>query len=141
MAESDFQNIEVCVFDAYGTLFDVHSPTAKAATSMGGKAGAVSELWRRKQLEYTWLRSLMPAYADFWQVTGDGLDYALEAHGIDDEALRAVVAAVDEQDPGRGRPGRPRGSPPRASRERCRRHGAGGATRSAASPGSPPSPG
>ena len=88
MAESDFQNIEVCVFDAYGTLFDVHSPTAKAATSMGGKAGAVSELWRRNQLEYTWLRSLMPASADFWQVTGDGLDYALEANGIDDEALR-----------------------------------------------------
>ncbi len=88
MAESDFHNIKACVFDAYGTLFDVHSPTAKVAASMGGKADAVSKLWRQKQLEYTWLRSLMPAYADFWQVTGDGLDYALEANGIDDGPLR-----------------------------------------------------
>jgi 2-haloacid dehalogenase len=55
---------------------------------MGGKAEAVSRLWRQKQLEYTWLRSLMGAHADFWQVTGDALDYALESHGIDDRELR-----------------------------------------------------
>ena len=70
MSGSDFTDIKACVFDAYGTLFDVHSPTAKVAASMGGKADAVSRLWRQKQLEYTWLRSLMPAHVEFWQVTG-----------------------------------------------------------------------
>jgi 2-haloacid dehalogenase len=52
------------------------------------KADALSRLWRQKQLEYTWLRSLMRAHADFWQVTGEALDYALAAHGIDDPGLR-----------------------------------------------------
>lgn len=88
MSGTDFTDIKACVFDAYGTLFDVHSPTAKVAASMGGRADAVSKLWRQKQLEYTWLRSLMPVHVDFWQVTGDALDYALEANGIDDPALR-----------------------------------------------------
>lgn len=88
MSGSEFADIKACVFDAYGTLFDVHSATAKVAASMGGKADTVSRLWRQKQLEYTWLRSLMPAHADFWQVTGDALDYALEANGIDDAGLR-----------------------------------------------------
>jgi 2-haloacid dehalogenase len=88
MASAPISSVKACVFDAYGTMFDVHSPTAKAAQAMGGKAEAVSRLWRQKQLEYTWLRSLMGAHADFWQVTGDALDYALESHGIDDAALR-----------------------------------------------------
>jgi 2-haloacid dehalogenase len=88
MASAPITSVKACVFDAYGTMFDVHSPTARAAEAMGGKAEAVSRLWRQKQLEYTWLRSLMGAHADFWQVTGDALDYALESHGIDDGALR-----------------------------------------------------
>ena len=88
MANAPIAGVKACVFDAYGTMFDVHSPTARAAQAMGGKADAVSRLWRQKQLEYTWLRSLMRAHADFWQVTGDALDYALESHGIDDQALR-----------------------------------------------------
>jgi 2-haloacid dehalogenase len=88
MASAPISSVRACVFDAYGTMFDVHSPTARAAEAMGGKADAVSRLWRQKQLEYTWLRSLMGAHADFWQVTGDALDYALESHGIDDRALR-----------------------------------------------------
>lgn len=88
MATPPISGVKACVFDAYGTMFDVHSATAKAARAMGGKADAVSRLWRQKQLEYTWLRSLMGAHADFWQVTGEALDYALESHGIDDGALR-----------------------------------------------------
>jgi 2-haloacid dehalogenase len=82
------QNIQACVFDAYGTLFDVHSAVAKHRPRIGEKADALSMLWRTKQLEYTWLRSLMRAHADFWQVTQDGLDYAMETCGIDDPGLR-----------------------------------------------------
>ncbi len=79
---------KACVFDAYGTLFDVHSPTARESAALGERAEAVSNLWRQKQLEYTWLRSLMRRHADFWQVTGDGLDFALATHGVSDPALR-----------------------------------------------------
>jgi len=75
------------VFDAYGTLFDVHSATAKETATLGAKADAVSQLWRQKQLEYSWLRSLMGRHADFWQVTRDGLEFALASHGLDDPAL------------------------------------------------------
>ena len=82
------EGIRACVFDAYGTLFDVHAPMAKLATEIGPKAEEVSRLWRQKQLEYTWLRSLMGVHADFWHVTGDALDYALEFHGIDDLGLK-----------------------------------------------------
>jgi 2-haloacid dehalogenase len=83
-----FATVKVCVFDAYGTLFDVHSPVGRAAEALGDKAQAVSGTWRDKQLQYTWLRSLMRAHADFWQVTGDALDYALALYGIDDPAVR-----------------------------------------------------
>ena len=89
MSESAFDDIAACVFDAYGTLFDVHSAVAHGGAALGDKAAAVSALWRQKQLEYTWLRSLMGAHADFRRVTEDGLDYALAAHGVEDEALKA----------------------------------------------------
>lgn len=89
MTNSEFSDVQACLFDAYGTLFDVHSAVAKEAKALGDKAQAVSATWRQKQLEYTWLRSLMRAHADFWQVTGDALDYALSAQGVDDPALRA----------------------------------------------------
>ena len=61
---------------------------------MGDKADALGELWRRKQLEYTSLRSLMDRYEDFWRVTGDALDYSLAALGIDDAALRDDLMAL-----------------------------------------------
>ncbi|MEQ9516621.1 HAD-IA family hydrolase, partial [Roseitalea porphyridii] len=77
------------VFDAYGTLFDLINPVAARAARIGDKAEALSELWRRKQLEYSWLRSLMGQHADFWQVTGEALDYAMAALGVEDLALRA----------------------------------------------------
>ena len=89
MPEHHFRGIRACVFDAYGTLFDVHSAVARYRDRLGSEADAVSAAWRAKQLEYTWQRSLMGRYVDFWQVTGDGLDYALEAHGIEDLSLRS----------------------------------------------------
>ena len=82
------EGIRACVFDAYGTLFDVGSPVQKLATEIGEKASGLAALWRQKQLEYTWLRSLMGVHADFWHVTGDALDYSLEALKIDDPGLR-----------------------------------------------------
>jgi len=80
-------DIRACVFDAYGTLFDVHSAVGAHRERLGQQANEVSNVWRTKQLEYTWLRSLMGDYTEFWQVTGEALDYALDAHGIDDKSL------------------------------------------------------
>ena len=80
------QSIDVgaLVFDAYGTLFDVHSVTALAEELVPGRGAALSQLWRAKQLEYTWLGSLMAVpRADFAAVTAQALDYALAALGID----------------------------------------------------------
>jgi len=85
---SEFSAIKACVFDAYGTLFDVHSAVGRHRARLGENAAAVSTLWRTKQLEYTWLRSLMQRHADFWQVTADALDYALDSFGVNDSALR-----------------------------------------------------
>jgi len=83
------KDIDACVFDAYGTLFDVAAAAAHCKDDLGDNAASLSALWRTKQLEYTWLRSLMGEYVEFWQVTSDGLDYALETLGLDgDEALR-----------------------------------------------------
>jgi 2-haloacid dehalogenase len=84
---SSFIGIRACVFDAYGTLFDVHSAVGRHRERLGDKADAVSMAWRTKQLEYTWLRSLMGRYVDFWQVTGHALAYALDAHGVRDPRL------------------------------------------------------
>src|SRR6201986_2347574 len=65
------------VFDAYGTLFDVHSVVVRAGSAIPGDLHALSILWRRKQLEYTWLRSLMERYEDFWNVTEAALRSAV----------------------------------------------------------------
>jgi 2-haloacid dehalogenase len=80
--------IKACVFDAYGTLFDVHSAVGKHRERLGEIADQVSAVWRTKQLEYTWLRSLMGQHADFWQVTHDALDYAFDMHAVKDQDLR-----------------------------------------------------
>ena len=88
MNQSALNGIKACVFDAYGTLFDGHSAVAQHTHQMAN-ASIVSMLWRSKQLEYTWLRTLMGRYVDFWQVTGDALDFALDTHGISDSQLRA----------------------------------------------------
>jgi 2-haloacid dehalogenase len=86
--ESLIPNIKACVFDAYGTLFDVHSAVGKYSERLGDVSDQVSSIWRTKQLEYTWLRSLMKKHADFWQVTQDALDYALDVFNIMDKQLR-----------------------------------------------------
>jgi 2-haloacid dehalogenase len=86
--------IEAFVFDAYGTLFDVHAAVRRHATAVGQDAAAFSELWRSKQLEYTWVRSLMGAYRDFAAVTADALDYAFARfpsvdHGLREQLLKS----------------------------------------------------
>ena len=83
------RTIHAAVFDAYGTLFDLSAIAGGAADALGAKTEALARLWRQKQVEYTWLRSLMGAYADFWQVTGEALDYAMSSLDLKDPALRA----------------------------------------------------
>lgn len=87
------EGIRACVFDAYGTLFDVGSPVAKLASELGEKADPLTALWRQKQLEYTWLRSLMGVHVDFWHVTGDALDFALDALAISEPGLKDELMA------------------------------------------------
>ncbi len=89
MPDRSLAATRACVFDAYGTLFDLTSAARRCADALGDRADALGALWRTRQLEYTWLRSLMGAHADFWQVTGESLDYALAVLGIADAALRA----------------------------------------------------
>jgi 2-haloacid dehalogenase len=75
--------IRALVFDAYGTLYDVHSVRSLATELCGDKGELVTQLWRLKQLEYTWLRGMMRAYEDFWQITRAALEYSLQAAGIE----------------------------------------------------------
>jgi 2-haloacid dehalogenase len=86
---STIGGIKACVFDAYGTLFDVHSAVGKHRARLGDVADQVSAVWRTKQLEYTWLRSLMGRHADFWQVTREALEFAFEMHAVKDSELNA----------------------------------------------------
>jgi len=88
MAAPALVGIRACVFDAYGTVFDFASAAAECGDILGERASALTTLWRDKQLQYTWLRSLQHQHADFWQVTGDALDFALAALGISDPGLR-----------------------------------------------------
>ncbi len=80
--------INACVFDAYGTLFDVNAPVAKLRDEIGEKADKLAEIWRAKQLAYSWLRSLMRDYVEFWAITGDALDFAMRQLEMDDPDLR-----------------------------------------------------
>jgi 2-haloacid dehalogenase len=91
MSDNTLSSCRAFVFDAYGTLFDVGSAVGKLRDSVGDEADRLSAIWRQKQLEYTWLRSLMGDFADFWAVTGDALDYALEQVGKKDPVLRAKL--------------------------------------------------
>jgi 2-haloacid dehalogenase len=80
--------IEACVFDAYGTLFDFNTAAAGARDELGADWQKLSDLWRLKQLQYTWLRGLAGHHAEFWQVTGDALDFALAQLKIERPGLR-----------------------------------------------------
>ena len=91
--------ITTCIFDAYGTLFDVAAAARVAAAEPGREDFAahwprIAADWRAKQLEYTWLRAVAGRHRDFWDVTQDGLDWALEASGLDDPALRERLLAL-----------------------------------------------
>ena len=87
-ASPSLKDVGACVFDAYGTLFDFAAAAGRCRDALGDKADALTDLWRTKQLQYTWLRSLMGAYIEFWQVTGDALDFAMSSLDIEDDALR-----------------------------------------------------
>ena len=89
MAHTELRIIDACVFDAYGTLFDVGSAAKRCADILGDKADALTAQWRTSQLQYTWLRSLMGRHADFRQVTGEALGFAMDALGIADNGLKA----------------------------------------------------
>jgi 2-haloacid dehalogenase len=80
--------IELCVFDAYGTLYDFNSAVARHNEAIGPRAQALSDMWRAKQISYTWLRNSMGTYAKFWQVTGEALDHCLAACGLADPTIR-----------------------------------------------------
>jgi 2-haloacid dehalogenase len=80
--------IRACVFDAYGTLFDIASAVDACRDEIGPEADRLNQMWRDKQLAYTWLRAAQGRHADFWQVTGDALDFALETFAIDRPGLR-----------------------------------------------------
>lgn len=82
----------IYLFDAYGTLFDVHSATARHAAELGAEAERLSEIWRTKQLEYTWIHAATGQRATFWELTERSLDYAIAASGARvDDATRALL--------------------------------------------------
>lgn len=86
--------IELCVFDAYGTLYDFNSAVARHRPAIGPGADALTEMWRIKQIQYTWLRNSMGAYAKFWQVTGEALDHCLAAQDIAAADIRDKLMAA-----------------------------------------------
>lgn len=87
--------IKAVVFDAYGTLFDIQSVAAHVEDAFPGRGEYVTQVWRLKQLEYTWLRSLMGTYEDFWTVTRESLAYTLATLGLDvDDGLLGRIAAA-----------------------------------------------
>ena len=88
MVEAALPGIRACVFDAYGTVFDFASAAAGCRDVLGGQAERLTQLWRDKQLQYSWLRAVQGRHADFWQVTGDALDFTLDTLGLAEPALR-----------------------------------------------------
>ena len=85
------------VFDAYGTLFDVHSAINRHRAAAGPDADRFSELWRAKQLEYTWTLTLAGRYVDFWALTERALDYALARFPSVDPALRPSLRNIADE--------------------------------------------
>ena len=81
--------VRACVFDAYGTLFDFASAARRCRDVLGDSFEKLTVLWRDKQLQYTWLRAAQGRHADFWQLTGDALDFSLETLMLDQPGLRA----------------------------------------------------
>ena len=88
---SRLTGVRACVFDAYGTVFDFASAAARAAPIYRSTVAPQTTLWRDKQLQYTWLRTLQGRYVDFWQITGDALDFALDSLAIQTPRLRETL--------------------------------------------------
>jgi 2-haloacid dehalogenase len=88
MSQRPLSSVKACVFDAYGTLFDFAAAAKSCRDVLGDDVERLTALWRDKQLQYTWLRAVQGRHADFRQVTGDALDFALETLRIDKPALR-----------------------------------------------------
>jgi 2-haloacid dehalogenase len=88
MTGGPLTGVKACVFDAYGTLFDFASAARNCREVPAETNAALTALWRDKQLQYTWLRAVQGLHADFWQVTGDALDYSLETLALDKLGLR-----------------------------------------------------
>jgi 2-haloacid dehalogenase len=85
---SQLTGVRACVFDAYGTIFDFASAVARCSGVPEHQRADLASIWRDKQLQYTWLRTLQGRYADFWRITGDALDFALDSLDLRDSALR-----------------------------------------------------
>jgi 2-haloacid dehalogenase len=88
MNETPLTGVRACVFDAYGTLFDVASAARACRDVLGDDAERLAGLWRDKQLQYSWLRAVQGRHADFWQVTGDALDFAMDSLALRGPGLR-----------------------------------------------------
>ena len=93
------RNVTACVFDAYGTLFDVNSAAAKCKEKLGDKWEKFANVWRTTQLEYTWLRSLMKKHKNFWQITEDSLDHAMETFNINKNMRKELLNLYKELSP------------------------------------------
>ena len=78
----------VCIFDAYGTLFDVNAACRELSIEVGEKWEELATLWRLRQVEYTWLRNSMNEYIDFWEITENALEYAMEVLSIENKILK-----------------------------------------------------
>jgi HAD superfamily hydrolase (TIGR01493 family) len=85
---TELRGVQAGVFDAYGTLFDFAAAARKCRDVLGDDIDRLTALWRDKQLQYTWLRAAQQQHTDFWQVTGDALDFALETSGLKKSGLR-----------------------------------------------------
>ena len=90
----ELRRFDACIFDAYGTLFDVSAAAKRYNTSIGDQWEELASIWRDKQLEYSWLRSLMGEYVSFWEITENALDYALSNLKINDPLLRKNLLAL-----------------------------------------------
>jgi 2-haloacid dehalogenase len=86
--------IRACVFDAYGTLFDVSAAAARCREAIGPRHEQLAALWREKQLQYTWLRAVQGRHADFAQVTSDALDFSMETLGLNDGLLKKKLMSL-----------------------------------------------
>lgn len=94
MARNRLEGIRACIFDAYGTLFDYRSAASRCRDVLGENFDQVNALWREKQLQYSWLRAIQGRHVDFWQVTGEALDFALDTAAIADSTVRDRLMAM-----------------------------------------------